>query len=186
MSNPIDLATIAQVQTWLATNTSGLPVTNLALLTGGVGTAYANSFVVTVVSVDGNGSGATVTGTAVAGIVQSLTLTAGGSGYTMEPMLVFPTTIGTPAMAQAYLSGDLTIAQIITATSLQILRITGRGPANGSVPTQSPFVIPVAYDEWYDGNGNNRQFVRNWPVTAVTGIFVNGTPIPLSGAVNRW
>jgi hypothetical protein len=185
MSNPIDLATISQVQTWLSSNTSGLPVTSLALLTGGIGTSYDNSFVVEVIPIDGNGSGATVTGTASGGIVQSISLTAGGSGYTSEPLLVFPVTSGTPATAQAYLAGDLSFAQIITATSLQFLRITGRGPMNGSVPTISPFVEPVGYDEWYDGNGNQRQFVRNWPITEVTNVFVNGTSIPLSGGVTQ-
>lgn len=185
MSNPIDLATIAQVQSWLASNTSGLPVTNLALLTPGVGTSYANSFTVTVVPVDGNGSGATVTGVAVGGIVQSISLTALGSGYTAEPLLEFPVSSGTPATAQAFLSGDLSIAQIITATSLQFLRITGRGPADGSIPSVSPFVEPVAYDEYYDGNGNNRQFVRNWPIVSVTAVNVNGTPVPVSRGVTQ-
>src|SRR5579863_8952186 len=106
MPNPIDLATVNQVQTWLSANSSGLPVTNLALLTGGVGTLYANSFTVTVVSVDGNGTGATVTGVAVAGIVQSISLTNKGTGYTAEPLLVFPSTSGTPATAVAYLAGE--------------------------------------------------------------------------------
>jgi hypothetical protein len=185
MPNPIDLATVTQVQAWLSANTSGLPVTSLALLTGGVGTAYANSFVVSVVPVDGNGIGALVTGVAVSGVVQSLSLTAKGSGYTAEPLLVFPTTSGVPATATAYLAGDVTIGQIITATSLQFLRITGRGPANGSVPTVSPFVSPVAYDELYDGNGNQRQFVRNWPITLVTSLSVNGTSVPLSAAITQ-
>lgn len=185
MSNPIDLATVVQVQTWLAANTSGLSISGLALLTSGIGTNYADSFTITVVPVDGNGTGATVIGTAVGGLVQSISLTNPGNGYTSDPLLVFPVSTGTPATAQAYLAGDLSIGQIITATSLQFLRITGRGPANGSVPTVSPFVIPVSYDEWYDGNGNQRQFVRNWPIVAVTAVNVNGTSIPLSGGVTQ-
>lgn len=80
---------------------------------------------------------------------------------------------------------DLPLSQLITSISLLALHITGRGPSNGSIPTQSPFVTPVSYDEFYDGNGNQRQFTRNWPITAVTAVYVNGTPVPVSPSVTQ-
>ena len=82
-------------------------------------------------------------------------------------------------------ASDVVLSNLITAVSLLALRLTGRGPSDGSIPTQSPFVTPVAYDEFYDGNGNQRQFVRNWPINSVTGVYVNGTPIPASTGVTQ-
>src|ERR1039457_1724789 len=48
---------------------------------------------------------------------------------------------------------DSLIQLCITAASVELLWRTGRGP-EGQVPTNSPFVAPVAYDETYDGNAS--------------------------------
>jgi hypothetical protein len=74
---------------------------------------------------------------------------------------------------------DTIIQLCITAASVSWIWMTGRGP-EGYVPAQSPFVSPQAYDEFYDGNGSARQFVRNWPITAVTGLYVGGQSISAS------
>lgn len=68
----------------------------------------------------------------------------------------------------------------ITAFSSYVLKLTGRGPSDGSIPTASPFIAPVAYNEWYDGSGTVRQFLRNWPVQSVTALTIGPLTIPAS------
>jgi hypothetical protein len=79
---------------------------------------------------------------------------------------------------------DQTLQDAITSFSAYVLRITGRGPADGSIPAASPFVAPVAYDEFYDGSGTERQQVRNWPIISVASVSVDGIAIPQSTAIN--
>ena len=79
---------------------------------------------------------------------------------------------------------DNQIQACITAWSAYVLHKTGRGPMDGSVPTLSPFVQPVAYDEWYDGTGTQRLPIRNWPVRSVDLVQVNGATIPQSTNIN--
>ena len=81
-------------------------------------------------------------------------------------------------------SDDGVIQDCITALSVYVLRATGRGPMNGSIPTVSPFVQPVAYDEWYDGSGTERQKLRNWPATAVASLTINGVAVQQSTSFN--
>lgn len=81
---------------------------------------------------------------------------------------------------------DQTIQDAITAFSALVLRATGRGPQNGTVPATSPFVIPVTYDDVYDGSGTMRQPVRNWPITQGNFLKINGQTIPQSVNVNTW
>lgn len=81
----------------------------------------------------------------------------------------------------AWSATELQIIQdCITAFSLYVLQLTGRGNADGSVPTASPFVTPVAYDEFYDGNGNDQLPLNNWPITAVAAVIDTGYTIPQS------
>lgn len=81
-------------------------------------------------------------------------------------------------------SEDAIIQDCITAFSAYVLRATGRGPAGGEIPATSPFVTPVAYTEVYDGSGSERQPIRNWPITSVTSVTVNGIAIVQSSAFN--
>lgn len=81
---------------------------------------------------------------------------------------------------------DQAIQDCITAFSAYVLRFTGRGPADGSIPAQSPFVAPVSYDEFYDGSGTLRQNIRNWPIQSVASVSVNGASIPQSTSINVW
>ena len=88
--------------------------------------------------------------------------------------------------AQVQTSGDdTTIQDAITAFSLYVLHLTGRGPADGTVPTTSPFSTPVSYDEFYDGNGNDTLPLRNWPITTVTSVNDSGVIIPASSGVSN-
>lgn len=81
-------------------------------------------------------------------------------------------------------SEDSTIQDAITAFSAQVLHMTGRGPMNGGYPTASPFVTPQSYSEVYDGSGSLRQPIRNWPITAVSSLSINGVTVPQSTSVN--
>ena len=83
-------------------------------------------------------------------------------------------------------SDDQVIQDCITAFSAYALRFCGRGPADGSIPTESPFVEPVEYDEFYDGSGTLRQNIRNWPIQSVSSVNVNGSTIPQSTSINVW
>lgn len=70
----------------------------------------------------------------------------------------------------------------ISGFSMFMLHACGYGPADGSVPTQSPLVQQVPFNEWYDGNGHNRLFLRNSPIGTVTVLTINGRAIPASTA----
>ena len=77
-------------------------------------------------------------------------------------------------------SDDQIIEDAITAFSLYVLRRTARGPLDGSVPAESPFVQPVSYDDFYDGSGTLRQPIRNWPIQSVAAVNVGGVAVPQS------
>jgi hypothetical protein len=79
---------------------------------------------------------------------------------------------------------DQIIQDIVTGFSAYVLRLTGRGAMDGSIPAASPLVAPVAYAETYDGSGTNRQPIRNWPITAVSSLTIDGQTIPQSSSIN--
>lgn len=68
----------------------------------------------------------------------------------------------------------------ITGFSMFVLRQTGYGNSDGSQPTSSPFLAPVAYTENYDGNNNRRLFLNNYPIQSVTTLTISGLAIPQS------
>ena len=194
MPNPIDLTTIDAVRGKLQLGQGGQPITSVQLLSGGAG--YPDSFSVLVAPADGNGSGAQLNGVAVGGVVQYLTLTqtnkpavGSGSGYTATPNLIFPSG-GTGAGAIAYLGEDVEIQRCITEFSAEVMRMTGRGPADGTIPVTwqdflnyqvqygKPFATPFAgrmqFDERADGSGTERQFFCNWPIRSVVSLTING------------
>lgn len=67
------------------------------------------------------------------------------------------------------------LSRLITSFSAYVLWRTSNGPSDGSFPASSPFVAPVTYNEWYDGNGNNRLFLYHRPIRTVTSLTINGT-----------
>jgi hypothetical protein len=183
MSNPLDLATLNDVRNWLALDNAGQPITSLSPGPyGGVG--YPNSFTVTVTPVDGNGSGASITGTAVAGVVQTLTLVAGGKGYTQEPALTFPTGTGIAAVT-AYIGPDLILARAITSCSNFIRN-----------QTQRDDWASATYNEKRNGNGNSEMSLLHYPArlndpnwsTTVNSVTINTLLVPPSpnGVTSGW
>ena len=83
--------------------------------------------------------------------------------------------ITVPAPDPANVAGN--VAGCLAAASLEFLRLTGRGPMNYSVPFVSPYTQSVNYTETYNGNGNAELFTRNFPVTAIATITVNGQAV---------
>lgn len=81
-------------------------------------------------------------------------------------------------------SDDLTLGRMITSASWYWIWATGRGPQDGSIPATSPFVQPVTYSEVYDGNGNNRLYLRNTPIRSVASLTIDGPAIPASTSVS--
>jgi hypothetical protein len=44
---------------------------------------------------------------------------------------------------------------------------------------ERPWILPKSYiNEAYDGHDNTAQFLKNWPVTSVSGLWINGQMIP--------
>jgi hypothetical protein len=85
-------------------------------------------------------------------------------------------------------SDDANISACITAASMYWLWRTGRLPANGDVPLASPLVQPVAFNEWYSGNGSAQMFLRQTPIRTVTAVVINGQTIAQSTAygISGW
>lgn len=77
-------------------------------------------------------------------------------------------------------SSDSKLQGIITGLSMEFLRLTSRGNRNLRLTDPNPFVQPVDYDEIYDGNGNNRMFLRNMPINSLTSVSLGSVALPLS------
>lgn len=73
-------------------------------------------------------------------------------------------------------NNDQEIQDAITAFSQWILDYTGQKSLNAI----------ASYDEVYDGNGNSRLFLRNYPIQTLVGVTVNGVAIPASSGFNSW
>jgi hypothetical protein len=67
---------------------------------------------------------------------------------------------------------DTILDRLITAVSNQIYSRLSR-PALG-------FTIPSSFDEVRDGSGTVSMITRNFPISAVSGLTIDGIPIPLS------
>lgn len=46
---------------------------------------------------------------------------------------------------------------------------------------QIPSFLPTTYTEWYDGYGQNFMLLRQFPVTRVNGVSINGVPVQQAG-----
>src|SRR6266478_8101883 len=71
---------------------------------------------------------------------------------------------------------DGDIQDAITALSQWLVNWCGRTSLNSL----------QSFNEIYDGNGNQRLFLRNSPVQAVSSVTINGIAIPLSVGFNVW
>lgn len=72
------------------------------------------------------------------------------------------------------------VQDAITAFSVYVLRMTGRGPMDGSVPAASSLNSQVEVSEVYDGNGAARLQIRQWPCVSVQSLQVNTYTVPAS------
>lgn len=70
---------------------------------------------------------------------------------------------------------DDNIQSCITALSLEFLHRTGVSLDN--VNNKSPFVEPIHYNEYYNGNGNQILFLRNTPIISINQLVINGVGI---------
>lgn len=171
MSSPLDLTTLQRVKTWLGINT--LVNTTIA---GSISTGVQ-----------------TVTPATMANITPN-TLLAIGSGATLEIVAVISTTPTTfvALFAVAHvgpgivvtLAVDALVPDLITSAGVDWLTMLSQGPNDGSIPTVSPLVQVCPFNEWYDGSGSARQFIRNPPAISGTLVTVNGTTIPQSTGPN--
>lgn len=76
----------------------------------------------------------------------------------------------------AAVSDDQQIQDAITAFSQWILDYCGRSTLN-SIQT---------FNEIYNGNGNQRLFLRNFPIQALIQVVANGVQVPQSFGFNSW
>jgi hypothetical protein len=120
-----------------------------------------------------------------------ITVVTSGGASTAVPFLVSsPLDLVTVSQVKAWISAqglpstnatdDVNIQECLSAISVQWLWRTGHGPSDGTVPTQSPFVEPVAFNENYDGNNSNRLFLRQTPIVSVAQLSISGVMIPQS------
>ena len=84
-----------------------------------------------------------------------------------------PRDLTTVAIVKAWIpvtdaSSDDMLQTCITAASLYWLKRTGRSTLNKVLP----------FNEWYDGSGSDRQYVRNAPIIQVNSVKVGNTTIP--------
>lgn len=82
--------------------------------------------------------------------------------------------------ASSNTSDDSNIQSAITAFSNYFLQVTGQ--SNGATSTHSPFAEVVAYNEWYNGNGNDQMFLKHYPIVSVTSVTAYGAVIQESGS----
>jgi len=81
-------------------------------------------------------------------------------------------------------SDDANIELAIQGWSAYFLKATGM--SNGGLDTVSPFVQTVAYNEWYNGHGNNQLFVRHPPIQSITSLTGGLCAIGPSAGVNQY
>lgn len=164
MANPIDLCTLNDVRPWLDMAPS--PIRRTGVLTGGSGYTSATA---SVVPTDGNGSGAVLTPVLSGGAVVGLTITNAGKDYTAAPAVIISGN-GSGATAEAFISDDVLLAKLIT---------------NASVMFNTECNRPLGFKqqmitEKRNGNGAARMVLYNWPITAVSSLYINNLLIPSS------
>lgn len=72
----------------------------------------------------------------------------------------------------------------ITAASAWWIWKLGLQDLGTPMPTTSPLVAPVAYNEWYDGTGTPRMFLKKRPIVSVTSLMIGPLSIPASSGFN--
>lgn len=180
MSSPIDLCTTSDVRSYLEI-VSGLPANSSQ--TNEVATSIALPITA--------GNNVVVTPDSMANIFVGM-LIGVGAGANLELVSVSAVTGTTftasfakshPAVTPVLDYTNVVIGKLITSASNYWLWATGKG-GGGGTPAVSPFVQVVEFDEWYDGNGNSRLFLKQAPIVSVSLLQVSGVTVPLSTDYN--
>lgn len=96
-------------------------------------------------------------------------------------MAANPIDLTTVAAVSSYLSlvtpgpADQIVQLLVTGASQYFLSRTGLASLNSV----------GSFSDWYDGNGNQRLFLRNRPIVSVVAVRVSGRSIPLSTAYGQ-
>lgn len=158
-----DLCTLSDIRAELGSQPG--PVKATQVTAGGSG---YSAITVNVVSSDGNGAGAAITGVLLGGALVGLTLTSPGQGYTAAPNLII-TGNGTGAAGICYISEDQRLAKLITRASAFFLNATNRVG-----------ILPAAVTERRDGTGNDVIVPYWWPIISVQSVSIQGIPLSVS------
>src|SRR5438132_2402170 len=154
MPPAIDLTTVARVKAWIGSAASP-------------GWQASHAYALGAVIVDAANHAQKVTTPGTSGSTIPIFNDAGGTTADGSTLI----------WADTGVSEDQLIQDAITAASEYWLWKTNRGPSDGSTPATSPLVAPIAYNEWYDGNGSERLFLFNSPIVSVQALMVNGSSI---------
>jgi hypothetical protein len=179
--NALDLTTLADVKTWASLQGGVVDTTIPLAISPGNGVVVtpatmANIAVGSDLWVD---SGVNRESVKVAAVTSS-TFTANFALAHAAASVGPPVVPATPVCT----AQDGLLAGMITAASLYWLRKTGRVHVDGSTPATSSLVEQVTCGpEWYDGNGNDRLFLRLWPIVSVSELSINGLAIPASTSI---
>lgn len=167
-----DLTTLAALKAWLQIPNGEILAVNVGAGGSGYGAGTAVSFV-------GAGSGASALPVIVGGVITGIMVIGTGSGYLPTTTVSITGGGGSGATASIPAAGvtaidnaaDPFLSRLISAASNAILRYIGRAALKSQ-----------AYTETRDGHGGSRLTCRNYPVTAVTSVSVDGVAVPASVA----
>ena len=179
--NALDLTTLADVKTWASLQGGVVDTTiPLAISPGNnvsvTPATMANIKVGSNLWIDSGINQESVEVTAVTSSTFTANFALAHAAASAGPPVVPATPVCT--------AQDGLLAGMITAASLYWLRKTGRVHVDGSIPAASSLVERVTCGpEWYDGNGNDRLFLRLWPIVSVSELSINGLAIPASASL---
>jgi len=165
MPQSTDLCLLSDVRDWLNLSSQAMAPQQIVMVQGGTGYTVASA---AVVAGTGVGSGLTLGSPTLSGgsVVAVPIVTAGL--YSVAPTVAI-TGNGTGAQATVYFAADVALARLITSCSKLMLRLMNR---------DTTALTTVA--ERRNGSGTDRMALRNWPVSAVNSLVVNGLSIPAS------
>lgn len=182
MPSPIDLCTTSDVRSYMEV-VSGLPANS----------SQTNEVSTTIAVPISSGNSVTVTPLSMANIFVGMILGVDvGANLELVSVSAVTSSTFTASFAKSHAAAtpipvsdytNIAIGKLITSASNYWLWATGKG-GGGGTPTVSPFVQVVAFDEWYDGNGNSRLFLKQTPIVSVTLLQVSGITIPVSTDYN--
>lgn len=75
---------------------------------------------------------------------------------------------------------DENLQACLTAASIEVLRMTGRGSRNWQTATVSPFNQSCPFNEVYDGVSGQKLFLNNFPINSVQQLSLSGRIVPES------